>query len=60
MQNVEKYDKGNAVLSIIAGAGGQDAQDWATMMLRMYQRFCSIKGFKTKILHQSIGDGVAE
>ena len=53
-----KYDKGNAVLSIYAGAGGEDAQDWATMLLRMYQRYCQTKEFKTKILDQSFGQGV--
>lgn len=52
----EKYDKGNAILSIIAGAGGQDAQDWATMLLRMYEKYCALQGFKTKILSQSFGE----
>lgn len=52
-----KYDKGRAILSIFAGAGGQDAQDWATMLLRMYERHCVLKGFQTKILEQSFGEG---
>lgn len=52
-----RYDKNSATLSIFAGAGGQDSQDFATMLLRMYERYCQRKGFGTKILHQSFGEG---
>ena len=54
------YDKGGAFLQIIAGAGGQDAQDWARILLRMYQRYCQKKGWETKIISQSFGQGVWE
>ncbi len=54
----DKYDKNDAVLEISAGAGGNDAQDWATMLLRMYQRYCQKKGFQAKIIHQSFGEGI--
>lgn len=51
----EKYDSQNAILSIHAGAGGVEAQDWVGMLLRMYFNFCDRKGFSTKIIDQSKG-----
>lgn len=51
-----KYDSLNAVLTIAAGAGGQDAEDWAAILLRMYKRYCERKGFGFKVLSQSFGE----
>jgi len=51
-----EYDNSAAIVSINAGAGGTDAQDWAEMLLRMYLRWCERKKFTTTILDQSPGE----
>ncbi|KAI3470364.1 hypothetical protein Pfo_027027 [Paulownia fortunei] len=50
------YDKEGAVISISAGAGGTDAQDWADMLLRMYVRWGEKQRFKTKVVEKSMGE----
>ncbi|HEU0246990.1 MAG TPA: peptide chain release factor 2 [Gaiellaceae bacterium] len=51
-----RYDAGDAVLEIHAGTGGTDAQDWADMLLRMYLRWASDRGFETEVLEASPGE----
>jgi len=50
------YDKNSAVVTINAGAGGTDAQDWAEMLLRMYTRWCAQHGYGVKLVEESKGD----
>lgn len=50
------YDDHDAILSIHAGAGGTDAQDWAQMLLRMYSRFCEKTGWTVTTVDQSLGE----
>jgi peptide chain release factor 2 len=49
-------DQNNCFIDIQAGAGGTEAQDWASMLLRQYLRYCERKGFKVDILEQSDGE----
>lgn len=50
------YDDANAILSIHAGAGGADAQDWAGMLLRMYVRYAEKQGWKVTTIEESAAD----
>jgi peptide chain release factor 2 len=51
-----EYDAGDAVVTIHAGTGGTDAQDWAEMLLRMYLRWADHRGFETELLEASPGE----
>lgn len=50
------YEPDKVALQINAGAGGVDAQDWAAMLLRMYQRFAQTQGWKFAVLDESLGE----
>lgn len=50
------YDKGAAVVTIMAGAGGQDAEDWAGMLYEMYGKFAERRGWKMRVIDESLGD----
>lgn len=50
------YDANNAILSLHAGAGGTEAQDWTQMLYRMYTRYCERSGFKVTLLDYLDGD----
>lgn len=50
------YDNKNALISIHAGAGGTEAQDWASMLERMYSRYCERNGYTFEIMDKSVGE----
>ena len=49
-------DPNNCFMDFQSGSGGTEAQDWASMLLRMYLRYCERKGFKVEVLEESEGD----
>ncbi|RUT16351.1 peptide chain release factor 2 [Erwinia amylovora] len=51
-----EYDSADCYMDIQAGSGGTEAQDWASMLLRMYLRWAEAKGFKTEIIEESDGE----
>src|SRR5215212_6821734 len=51
-----RYDTGDALVTVNAGAGGTDAQDWAEMVLRMLMRWAERRGFRVEVLEASPGE----
>ena len=51
-----QMDPNNCFIDIQSGSGGTEAQDWASMLLRMYLRYCERKGFQVEVLEQSDGE----
>lgn len=51
-----KYDKGDAIMTIFAGAGGDDAEDFARMLVEMYQKFTTRRGFGLSLIHENQND----
>ncbi len=51
-----KYDKGPAILTILAGAGGVDAEDFAKMLYEMYEKYATAQGWRLRVLHENVND----
>lgn len=56
LAGVGKYDRGNAVMTIFSGAGGDDAEDFSRMLLNMYLKFFEKQNFEVKLLHENKND----
>ena len=56
LEGVGKYDRGEAILSVLSGAGGDDAEDFSAMLIRMYQKYAAAKGWGWSIVHANEND----
>lgn len=56
LAGVGQYDKGDAVMTIFSGAGGDDAEDFSAMLLRMYFKYFENKGWSCSVLHENQND----
>jgi peptide chain release factor 2 len=52
----DKYDKGPAIVTIFSGAGGDDAEDFSSILFEMYQKYCVRMGFSTTLIHENQND----
>ncbi len=55
-EGLGKYDKGNAIITIISGAGGDDAEDFSAMLLAMYMKYADRKGWGISFIHEHKND----
>lgn len=56
LSGVGKFDKGDAIISLFSGAGGDDAEDFTRMLLEMYQKFCAARGWAISLIHDTPND----
>ena len=56
LEGAGKYDKGDAILSILSGAGGDDAEDFSAMLIRMYQKYAARQGWSWSVVNESGND----
>ena len=56
LDGIGKFDKGNAIMTIFSGAGGDDAEDFSAMLFRMYRKFSEKMGWGMEVLHQHDND----
>lgn len=56
LAGVGKYDKGNAIVAILSGAGGDDAEDFSAMLFKMYDKYIEKRGWEVFVLHKNEND----
>jgi len=56
LEGIGKYDKGNAILSVLSGAGGDDSEDFSGMLTRMYRKYSDSKGWGWTVIHSHDND----
>jgi peptide chain release factor 2 len=56
LEGVGKYDKGDAIMTIFSGAGGDDAEDFSSILLDMYLKYIQKKGWSTSLVHENKND----
>ncbi len=56
LAGVGKYDKGDAIMTVLSGAGGDDAEDFSAMLVKMYRKYCEGKGWGWQVIHANEND----